>query len=279
MDSAGGWTGSGSSRPSPGTVDAGPATPPPDAPEPPVTVVPAEPPAPVPTIPPPVDVPDAGDAVTIAQALLDNMGVLDGQQWAHDVTDTSTDVAIACASDAPCPEPAPGPVSERTVTFDLVIDGTRVPDVGWSVTVGSHRVVESLSGTWARPELSGSYSLRSTSAVFDDLQQGRARFIGAVPLAASSAAEGAPAGGAEPGPIAPIETHVTGVSLGIARWDGTEDGHAVVYLVPTYRFHARAGDSTSDVEVLALDPAGFTIAPAPTGLGGVKEAPIPAAAG
>jgi hypothetical protein len=272
-----GSAGSGSSAPSTGADDVAPPKPAPDAPD--VgdgldTPVGDEPIAPLPTVPPPVDVPSADDAVQIAQSLLDDLGVLDDQQWAHDVTDTSTDVAVACASDEPCPEPAPGPVTQRTVTFDLVVDGTRVPGVGWNVTVGSHRKVEALSGTWARPELAGTYALRSTNAVFDDLQNGRARYIGVQPLAANAAAERAAADAIEPGVVAeplPVdapETRISGVALGIARWDGTDGGRPVVYLVPTYRFHANgfpagSGDTSYDIEVLALDPAAFTIVEPP----------------
>jgi hypothetical protein len=284
--SSAGSGGTGSSDPSTGTGVAEPANPAPDAPVPDGsdTPVDTEPLAPLPTIPPPVDVPNADDAVQIAQSLLDDLGALDGQQWAHDVTDTSTDDAIACASDAPCPEPAPAPVSQRTVTFDPVIDGIRVPGVGWSVTIGSHRKVEALLGTWATSEPAGSYALRPTTAVFDDLQNGRARYIGVQPLTANAAAEGSAADAIEPGvvpepgPIAPPETRITGVSLGIARWDGTEGGRPVVYLVPTYlfhasEFHAGSGDTSYDIELLALDPKGFTIADLPTD---VPPADVPA---
>ncbi len=262
--------GSGSSEPSSGAVAV-----PPDALDAPATLPPAAPPVPVPTLPPPVDVPSSDDAARIAQSLLDDLGVLDGQQWATDVTASNGDLAVACDSDAPCPVPETMPARERIVTYDLVLDGIRVPDAGWSVTIGNHGAVEAVSGTWARTELAGSYSLRSTQDVFDDLQHNRAQFIGAQALledAAAAAENASTTVSVEPGPSTPPDTHVTGVALGIARWDGTEDGRAVVYLVPTYRFHARTGDQTYDVEVLALDPAGFSITPAPTGLGGTKGA-------
>jgi hypothetical protein len=284
--------GSGSSAPSSGGVDVPPDTPdasdplepldPAEPPDPQKPVPPIEEPVPVPTIPPPVDVPDASDATAIARALLDDLGVLDGEQWAHDVSDTSTDVVVSCAADEPCPAPEPGPVTARTVTFDPVIDGTRVLNAGWSVTVGSHRKVEALSGTWARPELSGSYPLRSTRLVFEDVQEGRAQFVGVQALAGDAAAaaernaDDDSADNTEPDLPAPPDTHISGVALGLARWDGTEDGRAVVYVVPTYRFHARAGDATFDVEVLALDPAGFTIAAPSTGAIEPRPAPAPA---
>jgi hypothetical protein len=266
----GGSTGSGSSEPSTGAVAV-----PPDVPDAPATAPPTAPPVPVPTLPPPVDVPGSDDAARIAQSLLDGLGVLDGQQWATDVTASNGDLAVACDSAAPCPVPEAMPARDRIVTYDLVLDGIRVPDAGWTVSIGNHGAVEAVSGTWARAELAGSYSLRSTQNVFDDLQHNRAQFIDAQALAENAAAAAnntSTTDSVEPVPTTPPDTHITGVALGIARWDGTEDGRAVVYLVPTYRFHARTGDQTSDVEVLALDPAGFTITPAPTGLGGAKGA-------
>ncbi len=261
-------SGSGSSGPSTGatSTDTKPPVPGPDTtvenppvPGPDTTV--ENPPAtvPLPTTPPPVDVPSADDAVTIAQTLLDDLGVLAGQPWAHDVSD-SGGVAVSCGPDTPC-LPAPSEVTARTVTFELLLDGARVPGVSWSVTVGSHRLVESVSGAWGAPELAGTYPLRSTADVFDDLRNGRAQHVGPQPLALGAAEGVAPdVATGEPTSVPPIEVRITGVSLGAARWDGTENGHPVVYLLPTYRFHAREADAAPyDVEVLALEPADFAI--------------------
>jgi hypothetical protein len=261
-----------------GSSGSGGAAVPPDAPKNPDAPVGEEPPTPLPTTPPPVDLPSADDATRIAQRLLDDLGVLDGQQWAHDVSDTSTaGVAVSCAPGTPCP-PTPDPViSERTVNYALRLDGAELPDVGWNVTVGSHAAVEAVSGTWATPEQVGTYPLRSTADVFADLQQGRAQFVGAQALAAGAAetarddggatAQGADTG-AEPDAVIAQDVTITGVSGGRARWDGTADGQPAVYIVPTYRFDAHvSGQPSYDVELLALDPAGFSIAapaPAPT---------------
>jgi hypothetical protein len=229
-------------------------------------------PLPSPTIPPPVDLPSDDAATRIAQQLLDDLGVLDGQQWAHDVSDTSSvGVAVACATDTPCPPPPDPVISERTVDYALVLDGVRLPDVGWNVTVGSHGTVEAVSGTWAKPERAGTYALRTTADVFADLQHDRAQHVGPQPLAASAA--GAPdiarddATGAGPDPVTPQDAHITGVSAGRARWDGSDGGQPAVYILPTYLFHAQVpGQPSYDVELLALDPEGFTIA---------ASAPIP----
>src|SRR5689334_8143149 len=185
----------------------------PDKSDPPVT---AEPPVPLPTIPPPVDVPNADDAARIARNLLDALGVLDGQQWAHDVSDTSNDgIVVSCAADTPCPPPPDPVISARNVSYALVLDGAQLPDVGWNVTVGSHGTVEALSGTWAKPEPAGTYPLRSTADVFADLQHDRAQYVGPLPLAAGVAEiarDDTGGTGAEPEPITPQDVHVTGVS-------------------------------------------------------------------
>jgi hypothetical protein len=71
--------------------------------------------------------------------------------------------------------------------------------------------------------------------------------------------------------------HITGVALGLARWDGAENARAVTYLVPTYRFHGRIADGAQyDVEVLALDPSGFALVAPPSTGDGVEPQPAPA---
>jgi hypothetical protein len=212
----------------------------------------------------PVDVPGPAAARDIARELLDRLGVLAGQNWVAEVND-SGGVAISCAAGAPCPAVAPE-VSARTVTFSLVLDGTRVADVAWSVTVGEHRRIESFNGEWASPESIGSYALRSTAAVFADLKDAKARYAGPQPMmAVEGARAGAPAI-ATPSMPARVVEHITGVSSGIARWNAYDHGRAVVDLVPTYRFHARINAGTPyDIEVLALDPGAVTFTdPTPT---------------
>jgi hypothetical protein len=219
------------------------------------TLPPTPPPTPPTTLPAPVDVPSEAEAVDLARSLLDRLGVLEGQEWSHDVTDAG-EVAVACPADAPCEAPPPR-VTARTVDFTLVVDGARVPGVGWSVTIGEHRIIEMVSGTWAQPSAAGTFPLRSTRDVFDDLQHGSARYIGPQPLAAvgAPAREDAPA----------VDIHISGVTLGLARWDGQENGRTVAYLVPTYRFHARIADGAPyGIELLALDPASFAIVSPPT---------------
>ena len=81
-------------------------------------------------------------------------------------------------------------------------------------------------------------------------------------MLAIAAPENGPAVAPVPDSVPAVDVHITGVSLGIARADGIANGKAVAYLVPTYRFHAKvAGGEPYDIEVIALDPASFTIAP------------------
>ncbi len=211
------------------------------------------------TLPAPVDVPSADDAVNTARVLLSSLGLLNGQQWSHGVSDVGG-IAVSCRPDTEC-NPTPSPVTARMVTYDLAVNGVQVPSVSWSVTIGEHRRVESVSGTWAQLASVGTYALRSTQNVFDDLQSGHAQYVGPQPLAATAQLTATTVTTA-------IEVHVTGVALGLARWEGVSDTQTVAYLVPTYRFHAKvAGGSPYDIELLALDPASFAIV-APTATGG-----------
>lgn len=286
---AGGGSSPGS-RGSGSASDPQPVDPQPPAPDPDVTIEkpPATPPVPLPTVPPAVDVPNADDAARIAKSLLDDLGVLDDQQWSHNTSDFDG-ATISCAVDEPCDAPPDSAITARTVGYELLIDGNPVPGVGWSVTIGSHRRIEAVSGTWARPEPGDNYDLRSTQGVFDDLRNGRAQYVGVQAMLATGAAEIAPqvapdtaldtAPGIAPdiaedpprttpdatvGPVPPLVIHITGVSLGAARWDGSDKSGPVAYLVPTYRFHATIdGGSPYDIELLALDPASFTMVSPP----------------
>lgn len=269
---AGGSTGSGTAAVS------GPET----KPVPPATgVVPTDPVVDPPPVPPaaPVDVPSAADAETMARALLDRFGVLSGQDWSTDTND-SGGVVSACPAGVPCPM-VPPVVSARTVTFSLIVDGMRVDGVQWSVTIGEHRRIEYVNGEWATPTDLGDYPLRSAAAVFADLQQGKARYATPIPMMAMDTGTTAgavpdispmPPAPMPPSPLPPsplpstptsippaIVVHVSGVSLGLARWNADDAGVSVVDLVPTYRFRARVdGGEPYDIVLLALDPSATT---------------------
>jgi len=226
------------------------------------------------TTAPAATVPDPSAAETIAKSVLDQMGVLGAQQWTADVS-TSGGVVVACPVGVPCPS-APPVVFDRTVTFDLVLDGVKVRGADWSVTVGAHGRIESVSGVWATEETVSSYPLRSTHDAFADLQAGKAHLVGPQPMMAL----GAPqiASPSPPAPTTPVVVHITGVGLGYATWDTFDGATAHVDVVPTYRFHARTTNdsATYDIEVLALDPAVFDIVNPPTS--NAMPAPQPARA-
>lgn len=284
----GGSTGSGVAPDSGATaVDGAETKPAPPAPR----VVPTDPVFDPPPSPPaaPVDVPSAADAQTMARALLDRFGVLAGQDWATDAND-SGGVVSACPVGVPCPM-VPPEVSARTVTFTLVVDGTRVDGEQWSVTIGEHRRIEYVNGEWATAADLGEFPLRSAAAVFADLQHGEARYATPIPMMAmdsgtsagvapdraapDSAGTGiatpgiatAPPSPLPPSPLpstptsipAPIIVHVSGVALGLARWNADDAGTSVVDLVPTYRFRARVdGGEPYDIVLMALDPSAIT---------------------
>ena len=227
----------------------------------------------------PVDVPSAADATSAARDLLDQAGLLAGQQWDSSVTDAGG-IAISCAVGQECTD-TPGEVTAREVTFTLVVGGARVDGVSWSVTIGEHSRIESVSGEWGSVARLGSYPLRSTGSAFSALQHGDANVGGVEPLTGETPvnAQGAPATAVPPAatglpatspstgtesPARPVEIHVTGASLGLARWNAVDDGDDVVDLVPVYVFYTSInGEASSDVEVLALDPGAITLVTPP----------------
>ncbi len=258
-----------------GGASAGPIAPVPSASlaAPPTTIAP--PPA---TLPAPVDVPSAGQAQSSARSLLDRLGVLAGQQWSAEVSD-SAGIAVACSSGQACPADL-GPVFARTVTFSPVVDGVNVGGVGWSVTLGEHGRVESLDGDWATPVPAGSYPLLTTDAAFGGLQRGDARYAGPQPMIGYAEPAGVvpgSTGSAETLSPAPVVVRITGVSLGLARWDAYLHGSPAVELVPTYRFHATDGSSSYDIEVLALSPDSVTFTTAAIPPGTPQPEPLPPA--
>jgi hypothetical protein len=245
------------------------------------------------------------------------MGVLDGQQWDTAVTD-SGGIAISCAVGEDC-SGVPQEVTARNVSFTLVIDGVHVSGVGWNVTVGERSRIDSVYGEWGSADVLGTYDLRSTADAFAALQKGDANFGGREPAKLAEDvpvnAQVDPSLGAptpvdtaqiapttidskpvdttpsdtpvdtmpvDTTPVAPIDVHVTGVSLGLARWDAVDGAKNVIDLVPTYVFHTTVNGGASDVEELALDPAAIDFAnpivpPVPVPKpGSVEPQPAPA---
>ena len=121
------------------------------------------------------------------------------------------------------------------------------------------------------------WDIAATADAFAALQHGDTNFGGVEPVAGgvpvkaqAEPAVGAPTDSVPPEtapvdttpPVAdPVVVHITGVSLGVARWDAVDGDQNVVDLVPTYLFHTSGADnSSSDLEELALDPAAITFA-------------------
>ncbi|MGH9036947.1 MAG: hypothetical protein ACRD0O_14385, partial [Acidimicrobiia bacterium] len=139
-----------------------------------------------------------------ARALLDRLGVLDGE-WRVQVFETEIGVGYACAEavklreeemtrlepDAPvssppsdgtvssppampampdCPPPPP-PVKGQSVSFFPVVGGMRVEWGVWNVTVGPEGI-ENLYGTWVGFERGDEYKLRSVDAALEELRDG-----------------------------------------------------------------------------------------------------------
>jgi hypothetical protein len=222
----------------------------------------------------PSGVPDPSAAEGIARNVLDRMGVLGAQQWDVDVSN-SGGVAVACPAGVACPI-VPPIVFDRTVTFHLVLASAKVQGADWSVTVGAHGSVESVSGMWVTAKAVSSYPLRSTHDAFADLQAGKARPVGPQPMMALGMSQ--IASPSSPLPATPVVVHITGVGPGYATWDTFDGATAHVDVVPTYRFHARTTDRSApyDIEVLALDPAVFDIVNAPPSIPAPAPQPAPA---
>lgn len=202
----------------------------------------------------PQALPSAEAAQRIARRILERATVLDGAGWETDVTDGAGVVsAIACPIGASCP-PQPRPVvTSRMVVFHRIVDGRRTAGLDWSVDVGDHGVVQSLSGTWARLELVAQYPLRAVADVYRDMVNGRAWHGRPMPLGAS-AVGGAPSIAVRPGtPLPRTRVTVTGVRLGATLMPAFEASASTAYVVPTYRFDGKYDTGAQwDAEVVAL---------------------------
>lgn len=220
--------------------------------------------------PRPQDLPSIADARAQGEQLLRDLGVLDGT-WKIAIEDGGS-VGVSspsvCAQDEPCaPPPTQTFVTNRAVVAHRVIDGRRVDGLDWTVDIGDHASVTSVSGTLAKVEAVGDYPLRRTSAALDELRSGSGSGF-PVPLGAPEARS--TIGASECGPAvdcaAPVldcpdtcparevTITITDVALGFQLWFGSDAAQPATYLVPMYHFigHDDTGaEWTSDV--LALE--------------------------
>lgn len=240
----------------------------------------------------PQDLPSAADARTQGEQLLRDLGVLDGA-WEFEVRDGGS-VGIASSSVCTPQESCPPPTTQtaltsRAVVAHRVIEGRRVDGLEWTVDIGDHGSVTSVSGTLAKVEAVGDYPLRPTSAALDDLRSGSGSGF-PVPLGAPeerSAIDVPECGPAvdctTPVPDCPdtcpareVKITITDATLGSQLWFGSEPTQPTAYLVPMYRFkgHDDTGAEWSS-DVLALEDG--QLAP-PTAPATPEPSPVPARA-
>lgn len=140
----------------------------------------------------------AAAAEAAAEALLDDLGVLEGR-WETEAMATEVGAAYGCAMPAMpadlgdaatsdvdlspeelkaresgidpnlCP-PAPAPVAAQHVAFYPVLDGLRPDWSAWGVTVAAGGEIHGVYGTWTELREAGSYKLRSVDAALDELR-------------------------------------------------------------------------------------------------------------
>ena len=226
--------------------------------------------------------------------------MLDGD-WEFEVDDGGS-VGVAsssvCALDATCAPPSIQKfVMSRMVVARRVIDGRRVGGLEWTVDIGDHAAITSVSGTLAKVEAIGDYPLRSTDAAVDELRNGGGSGV-PIPLGAPEAR--AAIGVTECGPAVDCATPalacldtcparevtvtITDVGLGFQLWFGSDATAPTAYLVPVYHFtgHDDTGAAWS-ADVLAVEdsqlatPATSQPVPSPDPDPAV-EPPTPAAA-
>ena len=240
----------------------------------------------------PQDLPSAADTRTQGEQLLRDLGVLDGV-WEFEVRDGGS-VGIASSSVCTPQESCPPPTTQtaltsRAVVAHRVIEGRRVDGLEWTVDIGDHASITSVSGTLAKLEAVGDYPLRPTSAALDEIKSGRGSGF-PVPLGAPEArsAIGVPECGpavdcAVPVPDCPdtcparkVTITITDVALVSQRWFGSDKSEPAAYLVPMYRFsgHDDTGAEWS-ADVLALEDG--QLAP-PTTPATTESSPVPAPA-
>ncbi|HET9730720.1 MAG TPA: hypothetical protein VFR41_14920, partial [Acidimicrobiia bacterium] len=240
-------TGSGTIEPSPPD-----ATKPPAPANPPSSVFPPPTASPSPTtaVPP---APAADVAQRVALDVLTKAGVVtSSKDWTITVAD-SGGVAVACTIGTPCPGPAPSQVTARTVAFMRVIDGVTLRTPLWSVMVTAGPTIAAVSGQVGDPERAGDVTVRSASALYDDLVHGRAVFAGPQPLGIEMA-RGAPSIASDL-PLRTTVVTVTGATRGLVLWP-TIDGRRDV--VPTVRFATRdESGNAGEIEVLAVPSTAF----------------------
>ena len=182
------------------------------------------------------------------------MGVAD-DSWSATIEDAAND-SVACAP-APCPLPKLAPTA-RFVVLHPVLESVAIDDISWQVEIGDRSAILAVFGTWTTVRTIDRYPLRSVDAVFADLVAGKGTRPGPVPMAAI--AEGAPDQLGEP-----VTVTVDRIRLGFVVMPASDDGVAVVDIVPTYLFTGTfEGGGEITQELVAVEASVAAPAPAPT---------------
>jgi hypothetical protein len=141
------------------------------------------------------------------------------------------------------------------------------------VQIGDNGEVLGVYGTWTTLRTLDRYPLRSVDAVFTDLVAGKGTGATPVPLSAAEVDGAAP-----DHVIAPISVSINRITLGFAVMPASDDGVAVVDLVPTYVFTGttdNGGEVVQElvaVEATVVPPVTSPDAPSP-------DKPLPDAPG
>jgi hypothetical protein len=218
------------------------------------TIDPVGPPTPTTVATVPANLPGAADAERIARALLARMGVADNS-WSATVEDAANDL-VACAPE-PCTPPNLVPTA-RFVVLHPVLESVAIDDISWQVEIGDRSAILAVFGTLTTVRTLDRYPLRSVDAVFADLVAGKGTSPGPVPMAPI-----AQDGAAPDQVIEPVTVTIDRVTLGFAVMPASENGVAVVDLVPTYVFSATVeGGGAIARELVAVEASVAT--PEPT---------------
>jgi hypothetical protein len=197
-------------------------SPPPPVPAPGVAV-------PTPQATPPANLVGPADAERIARSLLERMGI-GGADWSVAVDATTTGGAVTCTPE-PCAMPDHLVLASRTVELRPRFQGAEIGGLSWQVEIGAGGDIVGLSGTWANVQTLGRYPLRPVASVFADLVAGRGIDPEPLPVMGSSLGEAVPFQG-----ITQVTVTIDHVSLGYALMPASDNGVAVVDIVPTYVF-------------------------------------------
>jgi hypothetical protein len=174
--------------------------------------------------------------------------------WSATTIDTGSG-GVACAPE-PCAIPDHIAVTTRGVELKPRLAGVAVDGLSWQVTIGNNGDVVGVFGTWTTLRTLDRYRLRTVASVFADLAAGTG--ISPFPEPMDTRELGAPT---PADTTAPITVTIDRVALGFTVIPASDDGAAVVDVVPTYAFHGTTSGGGELTQVLIAVDA--TVVPAP----------------